>query len=169
MVVFGLILVLFGLVVVIFGLVMVIVGESWTRRGGLWPAVGARVVNRAQEWLVPRDASRVRDGPFRRWDDDQRASGHAAGSEVSQVKGDGAPRLADGPRSSRGRATLPLLLIPKSSQTQEHMSLSIARLSGSGQSASPGIRLLMLAGSRLSPCGEAVPPRVSASLSRPCR
>ena len=104
----------------LFGLVLVIFGESWTRRGGLWPAVGARVVNRAQEWLVPRDASRVRDGPLRRWDDDQRASGHAAGSEVPQVKGDGAPRLADGPRSSHGRATLPLLLIPKSSQAKEH-------------------------------------------------
>ena len=82
---------------VIFGLVVVIFGESWTRRGGLRPAVGTRVVNRAQEWLVQRDASRVHDGPLRRWDDDQRASGHAADSEVSRVKGDGAPRLADGP------------------------------------------------------------------------
>ena len=91
MVLFGLLMVIVGLLVVLFGLVVVIVGESWTRRGGLWPAVGARVVNRAQEWLVPRDASRVRDGPLRRWDDDQRASGHAAGSEVPQVKGDGAP------------------------------------------------------------------------------
>ncbi len=47
MVVFGRILVLFGLVVVIFGLVVVIFGESWTRRGGLRPAVWARVVDRA--------------------------------------------------------------------------------------------------------------------------
>ena len=55
--------VLFGLILVLLGLVVV----------GLRPAVGARVVNRAPEWLVRRDASRVRDGPLRRWDDYQRA------------------------------------------------------------------------------------------------